>query len=139
MRRIIATLVNIYGSRYEISGQDGQWYVTETETGEIIEGPFESHSDALSFFDSPEEDEVYEEEEHMTEEEMAAMQHEKYLSWFDSYTQRLSGKFYVDGYVCSRNYTALERFVNSFNKSHSDAQLEIETTYDSEGPIYGVM
>lgn len=138
-RMIAASNSNEFWNSHELVQQGGFWYISDDETGEFVYGPFDNREDASSFFEDDSDDDYYEEDEYMTEEEMAVMQHEKYLSWFDSYTQRLPGKFYIDGYVCSRNYTALERFVKSFNRSHSEAGLEIETRYDSEGPVYLVM
>lgn len=131
----------IIGSRYDITQDSGQWYVTEVETGDVVDGPFDSEDEALSYFseDEIEYDENFNEEDYMTEEELAAVQHEKYLSWFDSYAKRLPGKVNVDGYVGSRNFIALENFVEAFNKHHPEAQLDIETKVDSDGEIYFVV
>lgn len=125
--------------RYEVVSQDSQWYIVEIETGDVYDGPFDTEEEALSYFGEDDTDDYYEEEEIMTEEEMAAMQHEKFLSWFDSYANRLPGKIYIDGYIGTRNEAALERFLKAFLKSHPDADLSIDTRYDSESTIYIVV
>lgn len=127
---------DLYG-RYDVISQGSYWYITEVETGDIYEGPFDTKTEALLYLNGDEEDdEYYEEEEFMTDEEMLAVQHEKFLNWFEKYASRLPGKVFIDGYIGTRNYSALKRFVDAFNKSHPDAQIEIDEKVDSDGDIY---
>lgn len=129
------------GSRYDLISSSGYWYVLEIENNEIVAGPFDSKMEALDYFELDEDDEYdpYEERDIMTDRSREELQHEKYLDWFDKYAKRLPGRIDISGYTGTRNHDVLVQFVDRFNKSHPEANLEIEAKTDSDGSIYFVV
>lgn len=123
---------------YEIVESGGQWYVTCIEDGDVLDGPFDSYDEALlSVVDTDEDDE--DEYESRLAQQRAEKAHAKYVSRFNFYARKtLPGRFMRNGHVATRNYTALERFIESFNKKYPEAKLKLRAEYSAWGSIYSV-
>ena len=72
----------------------------------------------------------------LTNEQLFEIQHEKYLSWFASYVSKVPGIINIDNYVGSRDGLAFQNLLESFNRNHPEANLQLCIQTDSEGSLY---